>query len=302
LLKTNPSILGKLLPMTLRKTISRRASDYLVLMRFEKPIGTFLLMWPTLWALWLANDGSPHASLVWVFVFGVFVMRSAGCVINDYADRDIDPKVARTEQRPLASGRVSTKEALGLFGCLCLIALLLLLQLPAAVWPWSIPALTLTIIYPFMKRFMQAPQLILGFAFSFSIPMAYVASGALFDQSFYLLLVANIVWVVVYDTAYAMSDREEDIKIGVKSTAIWFGSADRHVLGVLQLIFLTLWLVLIGNKGLDPSLYVALFIAAGMFVHQQVLIHKRQQAGCFQAFLNNGWLGGVLWFGLILAF
>ena len=259
-------------------------------------------MWPTLWALWLANDGSPPASLVWVFVFGVIVMRSAGCVINDYADRDIDPKVARTEQRPLASGRVSTKEALGLFGCLCLIALLLLLQLPAVVWPWSIPALALTIIYPFMKRFMQAPQLILGFAFSFSIPMAYVASGALFDQSFYLLLVANIVWVVVYDTAYAMSDREEDIKIGVKSTAIWFGSADRHVLGALQLIFLTLWLVLIGYKGLDPSLYIALFIAAGMFVHQQVLIYKREPAGCFQAFLNNGWLGGVLWFGLILAF
>ena len=280
----------------------QKFDDHLALIRFEKPIGSLLLMWPTLWALWLANNGSPPASLVWVFVFGVIVMRSAGCVINDYADRDIDPKIARTEQRPLASGRVSTKEALGLFGCLWLIALLLLLQLPAAVWPWSIPALTLTIIYPFMKRFMQAPQLILGFAFSFSIPMAYVASGASFDQSFYLLLVANIVWVVVYDTAYAMSDRDEDIKIGVKSTAIWFGSADRHVLGALQLIFLTLWLLLIGYSGLDPSLYIALFIAAGMFVHQQVLIHERQQAGCFQAFLNNGWLGGVLWFGLILAF
>jgi 4-hydroxybenzoate polyprenyltransferase len=287
--------------MNMQSVIVQKTSDYLALMRFEKPIGSLLLMWPTLWALWLANDGTPSAALVWIFVFGVIIMRSAGCVINDYADREIDPKVARTQSRPLASGRVSGKEALALFVALCSVALVLLLQLPVAVWPWSLPALGITILYPFTKRFLQAPQLVLGVAFSFSIPMVYVASDAAFDLTFFVLVITNVVWVLIYDTAYAMSDREDDLQIGVKSTAIWLGRADRHIIGLLQIIFLGLWLVLIDVQALDSSIYIAVVVAAAMFVYQQALINARERVACFQAFLNNGWLGGVMWFGLMLA-
>ncbi len=277
-------------------------THYLALMRFEKPIGWLLLMWPTLWACWIAANGSPDWALVWIFALGVIIMRSAGCVINDYADRDIDPLVDRTQLRPLAAGHVSSGEAFAVFAVLIVLALLLLAQLPARVWPWSIPAALLTVIYPFMKRFFVAPQLVLGAAFSFSIPMVYVAFDHAFDSTFWLLVAANLSWVLVYDTAYAMSDREDDLKIGVKSTAILFGRLDRLAIAALQLIVLGLLFIVGNNLALNPSYSFGLLLAAGLFVYQQYLLKDRDRQRCFQAFLNNGWLGGFVWFGLINGF
>ena len=275
---------------------------YIALMRFERPIGWLLLLWPTLWALWIAADGNPDGHLVWVFTLGVIVMRSAGCVINDLADRDIDPQVERTKNRPLADDALNVKQGLGLLFVLLLLAVCLLLLLPMRVWPWSLPALALTVIYPFMKRFIDAPQLVLGLAFSFSIPMVYVAVGKSFDWVLVCLMLCNILWVLAFDTMYAMSDKEDDLKIGVKSTAIWFGDYDRHVVGLLQLSVLAFWLVLSSILELSTTFYFALFLAALLFVYQQWLIRERDRQACFLAFINNGWLGGVIWFGLILAF
>lgn len=275
---------------------------YLALMRFDKPIGWLLLMWPTLWACWIASNGSPSPDLVWIFVAGVIVMRSAGCVINDFADRDIDPLVERTQTRPLAAGQVSAKEALLLFSGLIMLALVLLSCLPTRVWPWSIPAALLTLIYPFTKRFFQAPQLVLGLAFSFSIPMVYVAFNHPFDVVFFLLVVANLAWVVAYDTAYAMSDRDDDLTVGIGSTAILFGRFDRLAIAALQFVVLCLLFMVGQHLGLAASFYWGLALAGGLFIYQQVLIRKRDRQACFQAFLNNGWLGGFVWFGLILSF
>ena len=278
------------------------APSYLALMRVDKPIGWLLLLWPTLWALWVACDGRPSALNLWVFTLGVIVMRSAGCVINDYADRDFDPLVERTKQRPLAAGLVSPKQALGLFAGLCAIALILLLLLPARVWPWSIPAIVITIAYPFMKRLIQAPQAVLGIAFSFGIPMVYVTCQHPFDSVFWLLLLMNFLWVIVFDTAYAMSDREDDLKIGVKSTAILFGDYDKLVISVLHIIITLLLLVLMIMLDLSLSFMLSIVIVAGLFSYQQWLIRDRERLACFQAFLNNGWVGGVIWFGLLVSF
>jgi len=272
---------------------------YLKLMRFDKPIGTFLLLWPTLWSLWVAADMAPSPLILWVFISGVFVMRSAGCVINDYADRNIDPLVARTEQRPLASGDLQASDALRLFGLLCVFALILLLCLPSRVWPWSIPAIIVTIAYPFMKRFIQAPQAVLGIAFSFSIPMAYVAVGHAFDTSFWLLFVMNFCWVLLYDTAYAMSDREDDVKIGVKSMAILLGDWDKRAIAMLQVMVIVILLVLKAELNLSHWFYLSVVLVSAMFVYQQWLMADRSRAGCFQAFLNNGWVGGVIFLGLL---
>jgi 4-hydroxybenzoate polyprenyltransferase len=275
---------------------------YLTLMRFEKPIGWLLLLWPTLWALWVASDGQPSGLLVWIFTLGVIVMRSLGCVMNDLADRKIDPLVERTKGRPLAAGLLSSKQAFGLLFVLAVLALLLLLQLPIRVWPWSIPALLITTAYPFMKRFIQAPQLVLGLAFTFGIPMVYVAMGKSFDSVFWMLCVINFCWVLVFDTVYAMSDREDDLKIGVKSTAILFGQYDKLIVGFLQVAILCLFCYLSSVLDLANSFYLALAIVAGFFAYQQWLIRDRQHQPCFQAFLNNGWVGGIVWFGLLLAF
>lgn len=281
------------------KSLADDLPHYLALMRVEKPIGWLLLLWPTLWALWIASDGAPNPHYLWVFVIGVFVMRSAGCVINDFADRKIDPLVERTQQRPLAAGQLTPKKAILLFVFLSLIALGLLLLLPTRVWPWSVPAIVITVIYPFMKRFIQAPQMVLGLAFSFSIPMVYVAVGKPFDAVFYLLILSNFLWVLIYDTAYAMSDREDDLKIGVKSTAIWFGENDKRIIGILQIIFLVLWLVIMQLLNLKAQFLIAWLMVFGLFAYQQWLIKDRQRAPCFSAFLNNGWVGGILWFGLL---
>ena len=275
---------------------------YLALMRFEKPIGWLLLFWPTLWALWIAGNGAPDAMTVWVFIFGVIVMRSAGCVINDYADREFDPLVERNKQRPIAAGLVKPKEALILFVILCLLALGLLMLLPVRVWPWSIPAVLITIAYPFMKRFIQTPQLVLGVAFSFGMPMAYVALGKSFDLSLLLLFVANICWVILFDTAYAMSDREDDLKIGVKSTAILFGRYDRLIIAILQIFFVLLFLIQMTILNLSSVFLISLTGVSVLFLYQQWLIKDRDRQQCFQAFLNNGWVGAILWFGLVIEF
>lgn len=274
-------------------------NPYLALMRFDKPIGWLLLMWPTLWACWVAADGNPEGFLVWVFAAGVIVMRSAGCVINDFADRKIDPLVERTKDRPLAAGQVSPKQALALFGVLIVVALVLLFLLPSRVWPWSIPAAMLTVAYPFMKRFFQAPQLVLGLAFSFSIPMVYVAFDHPFDASFWLLFFANLAWVIAYDTAYAMSDREDDLKIGVRSTAILFGQQDKLIIGLLQVITLVLLIGLGLFVSVNNTYYLGLGLAFSLFVYQQYLIRHRDRQACFQAFLNNGWFGALVWFSLM---
>lgn len=281
--------------------IESKLSQYLKLMRFDKPIGSLLLLWPTLWALWIATNGQPSPTFFWVFVLGVFIMRSAGCVINDFADRKIDLLVERTQQRPLAAGDIKAIEAIGLFIVLGVLALCLLFLLPMRVWPWALPAMAVTVIYPFMKRYIQAPQAVLGVAFSFSIPMIYAAADKSFDMVFVLLLIINFSWVVAYDTAYAMSDREDDLKIGVKSTAILFGRFDRLVIGFLQLIVLIGLLFLKQQMSMTDWFYLSVIFVAAMFVYQQWLIRVRDRAGCFQAFLNNGWVGAVIWFGLLSA-
>ncbi|MCL4148838.1 UNVERIFIED_CONTAM: hypothetical protein GTU68_006095 [Idotea baltica] len=228
-------------------------------------------------------------------------MRSAGCVINDYADRNLDGEVERTKLRPLAAGNLTPNQALGLFVLLGSIALILMFAfLPMRVWPWSIPGAAVTIAYPFMKRFIQAPQLVLGVAFSFSIPMVYVAYDHAFDLSFWLLMLVNFLWVLVYDTQYAMSDREDDLKIGINSTAIYFGDWDKRVIGVLQIAIVCLWLVLMSSLNISLTFLFALVLVVCLFVYQQWLIGDRLREPCFRAFLNNGWVGGVVWFGLIV--
>ena len=278
------------------------SSHYLALMRMEKPIGWLLLLWPTLWALWVASDGQPEPYLIWVFTLGVIVMRSAGCVINDFADRKFDPLVERTKQRPIAAGLVEPKEAIVLFLMLCSFALLLLLLLPKPVWPWSIPAVLITIAYPFMKRFIQAPQLVLGLAFSFSIPMVYVTYQHSFDAVFWLLFCANTCWVIMFDTQYAMADREDDLKIGVKSTAIWFGPYEILIIAILQTAFVCGLMLIMAILKLSLSFMLSICFVAAFFMYQQWLIRERRQTPCFQAFLNNAWVGASVWFGLLVAY
>lgn len=279
--------------------ISTKISNYLTLMRMDKPVGTLLLLWPTLWALWVVSDGQPSAMYLWVFSLGVLVMRSAGCVINDYADREYDPLVKRTKQRPIAAGFVSPKEALLLFVGLSLIGVALLVMLPMRVWPWSLLAITLTIIYPFMKRFFQAPQLVLSLAFSVSMLMVYVAHDKAFDMVLAVMFLMNLVWVVMYDTQYAMSDRDDDLLIGVKSTAILFGDNDKRIIAILQTLVVVLLFVLKQLLLLPNSFFISIVFVSCLFVYQQWLIREREPISCFNAFLNNAWVGGIIWFGLI---
>ncbi|HEC26302.1 MAG TPA: 4-hydroxybenzoate octaprenyltransferase [Gammaproteobacteria bacterium] len=274
--------------------------QYLVLMRADRPIGSFLLLWPTLWALWLAGEGRPSASIVLIFIAGVFVMRSAGCVINDYADRHIDPDVARTCNRPIAAGLVQPREALILFAVLCGIALLLVLQLNTLTIKLSVVAVILAASYPFVKRFTNLPQVYLGITFGWSIPMAFAAQSGQLPIVVWLLFLANICWTVAYDTMYAMVDREDDLKIGVMSTAILFGKYDRFIIGLLQLIIIVL-LVLVGLIFERGSIYYfGLLLASTFFFYQQWLIAGRDPAQCLQAFLNNNWFGAVVFVGLAL--
>ncbi|MBF0282432.1 MAG: 4-hydroxybenzoate octaprenyltransferase [Zetaproteobacteria bacterium] len=278
----------------------KRLNIYGRLMRVEKPIGTYLVMWPMLWALWIAAEGHPDGFVVLLFLLGAFLMRSAGCVINDIADRNVDGHVARTKLRPLAAGEIRTKEALALFIVLLLMAAGLLLFLNDLTKMISIGAVVLAILYPFMKRVTHLPQIFLGAAFAWSIPMAFSAIQAGVPLIGWVLLLATICWVVAYDTMYAMVDRDDDLKIGVKSTAILFADYDRLIIGILQLAMLAL-LILVGFMvGLGILYYFGLVLAAGLGIYQQLLIQHRQREACFQAFLNNHYLGGWVFAGLFL--
>ncbi len=279
---------------------STRISAYAQLMRIDKPIGVLLLLYPTLWALWMSAGGRPSSDVFVVFVAGVWVMRGAGCVINDYADRNIDGHVSRTEERPLATGAVSPHEALALFVALMLIALGLVLWLdPGLLW-LAIVGAFLASLYPFTKRYTHLPQLFLGVAFGWGVPLSYAAHGQALAQDCWWLFMATVCWAAAYDTAYAMVDRVDDLKIGVKSTAVLFGRFDRLAIGLFHAATLLALYVAGELNGLGNWYKTGLIVAALFALYQQWLIRNRDPAKCFVAFLNNNWFGAAVFFGLIL--
>lgn len=275
-----------------------RAGEYARLMRLHRPIGAFLLLWPTLWALWIAAEGPPPPAILVVFVLGVWVMRAAGCVINDYADRDLDPQVERTRDRPLAIGTVQPREALWLFAVLMLVALGLVLTLNRATVALAAAATVLAIVYPFLKRVTHLPQIWLGVAFGWGIPMGFAAVTGSVPPVGWALLLANVLWAVAYDTMYAMADRPDDIRAGSRSTAILFGSADRVMVGVFQIATLAVLAAIGWRLGFGPAWHLGLAVAAGLGLYQQYLIRGRDRGACFRAFMNNNWLGGAVFLGL----
>lgn len=276
-----------------------RGLAYVQLARIDKPIGTLLLLWPTLWALWLAADGLPDLWTLLVFVVGVFLMRSAGCVINDYADRNFDGHVKRTADRPLPMGRVKPQEVLALFAVLALISFALVLTMNPLTIGLSFAALLLAVCYPFMKRYIPIPQLVLGMAFSWSIPMAYAAQANALPAVAWLVFLANLLWTIAYDTEYAMVDRDDDLKLGLKSSAILFGRHDKRIIGALQLLTLLILLLVGQLSELGSSYYWSLLAAAALFVYQQRLIRERAREACFQAFLNNNYVGALIFAGVV---
>lgn len=281
-------------------TFIERIEQYEKLMRLDRPIGILLLLWPTLWGLWIAGAGHPNWLVVWVFVLGTVLMRSAGCVINDYADKDFDAHVSRTQGRPMATGQVSAKEALILAGILCLLAFMLILRLDSLVRWLSVPALLLAASYPYTKRFFALPQAYLGIAFGFGIPMAYAAELGYVPMQAWLLLAANIFWVIAYDTEYAMVDRADDLKIGIKTSAITFGRYDVSAI-MLCYSFTLILLALIGWRAhFHIPFYAGLIVAAGIASYHYKLIRERDTAKCFQAFLHNNWFGAAIFAGLML--
>ncbi|MDQ6988280.1 MAG: 4-hydroxybenzoate octaprenyltransferase [Mariprofundaceae bacterium] len=273
-------------------------NPYIRLMRLDKPIGTFLLLYPTLWALWFANQGNPNPFILCIFVAGVFLMRAAGCVINDFADRKVDAKVKRTAQRPLATAEISPRQALNLFFALVLAAFALVLLLDWNTVVLSVVALFLAALYPFMKRYTHLPQVFLGAAFGWAIPMVYMASTHTIPLAAWLLFCANLCWVMAYDTMYAMVDRDDDVQVGIKSTAILFAGWDRFWIAVFQCSFLSIMYGLGVLYGLGIFYQSGLLIAACLSVYQQYLIYHRQGDLCFKAFLNNNLLGAVIFLGL----
>ncbi|MFM2318376.1 MAG: 4-hydroxybenzoate octaprenyltransferase [Thiothrix sp.] len=283
--------------------LSERLKHYGRLIRFERPIGSLLLLWPTYWALWIAAQGFPGWKLLIIFSLGTFLMRSAGCAINDIADRKVDGHVERTRLRPLATGVISVKEALAVFGFLLLIAFILVLQLNTLTIVFSGIAVVLAATYPFMKRYHHWPQVYLGVAFAWGIPMAFTAVNNQFPPLVaWVLLAANVAWTTAYDTMYAMCDREDDLKIGVKSTAIIFGQQDRLIIAGLQVTSLILlaWVGVLA--GLTGWFWWSLVVAAGFFVYQQYLIRNRDRWLSLRAFLNNNWVGLSLFIGIALSY
>lgn len=279
-----------------------RFVQYGLLMRLDKPIGTLLLLWPTYWALWLASDGIPSVSLMLIFSVGVFLMRSAGCVINDYADREIDGEVARTKNRPFAKKTITEKEGLIVFISLALLAFGLVLMLNPLSMYLSFAAITIATIYPFMKRFTYFPQVILGMAFSMAIPMAFAAVKNEVPLTAWLLYITNLLWVLAYDTLYAMVDKKDDLKIGVKSTAIFFGEADLQITAIVQAMFI-FGMLLVGSKfELSYPYYLSLLVASGLITRQIYHCRKHQPEKCFAAFLNNNWVGLVIFCGILLSY
>jgi 4-hydroxybenzoate polyprenyltransferase len=273
---------------------------YWQLARFDKPIGIYILLWPTLWALWLAGKGHPDLLVLAVFVGGVVLMRAAGCVINDYADRDLDPHVARTQHRPIAAGLIRPKAALIFFALLCLTAFALVLLMNVYTILLSFIGAFLAASYPFMKRYTQWPQAYLGMAFGWAVPMAFAAQTNSIPPVAWWLYLAVLLWALVYDTMYAMVDKEDDLKIGVKSTAILFGRYDRLVMAVLQVIIIGVLIVVGCLAQAGFFYYTGLSFAAGLAVYQQWLIRQRDPTLCFKAFLNNHWFGMVVFIGLWL--
>ena len=279
--------------------MSATALSYLQLMRLDRPIGTLLLLWPTLAALWLAAEGMPPLDLILVFALGTLLMRSAGCVINDFADRDWDRQVKRTAGRPLTTGRISTRGALALFGMLSLLSLTLLAFLNTATRALAVAGFAIAVLYPFMKRWTHLPQVVLGAAFSWGLLMAYTAVRGTLPPEAWLLFVASVLWIVAYDTEYAMVDRDDDLRVGIRSTAILFGTADRLAIGLLQTGTLLLLAVFgyLSDRGWVFG--AALVVMAGLFIHQQALIRDRAREACLRAFLNNAWVGFALFAGVV---
>ena len=280
----------------------QRLGHYGKLMRLDKPIGILLLRWPTLWGLWLAADGLPDLFILTVFVLGTVLMRSAGCVINDYADRNIDPHVVRTKNRPLATKAVSTKEALLLSAGLSLCAFLLIQPLNRLTLELAVFALFLAASYPFTKRFFAMPQAYLGIAFSFGIPMAFAAQTGELPLIVWLLMAANLLWVIAYDTEYAMVDRDDDLKIGIKTSAITFGHFDVMGIMLCHAGFLSIMIGIGLMQKLGFAYYVGLIAASGLIIYQYRLIRERDPVLCFRAFLHNNWVGAVVFAGIMLSY
>ena len=282
-------------PLSLR----HRLDQYEKLMRLDKPIGTLLLLWPTLWALWLSAVGQPQWWVVWIFALGTLLMRSAGCVINDYADRDFDPHVARTKSRPLAARTVSPREALGLFAALVLLSFLLLLPLlTPLVFALAAVAVFLAASYPFTKRFFAIPQAYLGIAFGFGIPMSYAAQLGTVPAEAWWLLLANVFWAVAYDTEYAMVDRPDDLKIGIKTSAITFGRFDVAAVMLSYAITLGILAWVGAQAGRGMVFYAGLAVAGGMMLRHYFWIRGRERMACFRAFMDNNWVGAAIFAGL----
>jgi 4-hydroxybenzoate polyprenyltransferase len=280
--------------------IREQALPYIQLMRLDKPIGILLLLWPTLSALWIAAEGQPDLMLVVIFSLGVVIMRSVGCVINDYADRDFDGLVSRTKNRPLATGKLTEKQALITFFSLCGVAFVLALFLNWTTILMSTVALFLAATYPFMKRLTYLPQVYLGLAFGWAIPMTFTAQTGTVTSVAWLLLLANVFWTTAYDTYYAMADREDDLKAGIKSTAILFGDDDKVIIGILQASFL-LVLALVGMQlEMGGAYYLAIIVAIALFIYQHQLTLTKEPAQCLLAFLNNNLVGAVLFLGIVM--
>ena len=274
-----------------------RLLAFIQLTRLDKPVGTFLLLWPTLAALWIAADGVPGVWILTAFVAGTFVVRAAGCVINDIADRDFDRHVQRTENRPLTQGRVSLAESYAVFVVLALIGLVIVMTLNVLTQLLAAAGILIVIAYPFMKRWTYLPQVVLGVAFSWGIPMAFAAAAGTLPEIAWLMFTASLLWIVAYDTEYAMVDRRYDLEVGIKSTAILFGQNDRVMIGVLQLSAFVLFVLVGLQAGFRHVYYVALIGVAALFVHQQRLIKNREEDACFAAFRNNTWVGLALFAG-----
>lgn len=273
---------------------------YLQLTRLNKPIGVYLLLWPTLWSLWFAAEGVPSLKILFIFIAGVIFMRSAGCVINDYADRNIDGHVKRTKDRPLPSGKVTPTETLILFAVLCLASFGLVLLTNTLTIYLAFGGLALATTYPFMKRHTYLPQVVLGAAFAWSVPMAYAAETGEIHQLVWLLYIITVLWTVAYDTIYAMVDRDDDIKIGVKSTAILFGKSDRIAIAGLQALVILVLCIVGAQAELGSYYFFAVVVAATLFVYQQHLIRNRDRDECFKAFLNNHWVGLAIFTGVVV--
>ncbi len=281
-------------------SIAQKWQGFIQITRMDKPIGTYLLLWPTYWALWIAADGFPPLHLLFIFTLGVFLMRSAGCVINDIADRKVDGQVKRTQARPLVSGLLTTHDAIFIFMMLIAAAFGLATSLHSNTLKLAVVALLLASAYPFMKRYTNLPQVVLGAAFSWGMIMAFAEITGKVPTIAWLLFAANLLWTVAYDTMYAMVDRDDDINIGVKSTAILFGQYDKRIIGLLQLLVLSL-LFLIGEiLAFGWPYQLSLVITAGLFAYQQMLIVNRDRARCFKAFLNNHWVGLVIFMGIFI--